>query len=396
MPLPHDFTTEPLTAAALMETLDYLLARAVAAGSTEGVLTRITDVRAEAGELRFITEEGATLASVPHSPFQDRGAWSSGTAYVPGDLVLAGGGRYLATVAHMAGASLADDVAAGRFSLLLPAAQPGAVGALRGPYDGATRYDAFDLVIQGGQVWQSLADGNLGHAVTEADWWAAVGVRLEGLPLWNAGDAGRVLSPLATGVLTWRALTTAEISDLPSPTPEDVGQVLGVGAGPTLDYVPPAPPGLICAYAGAVAPAGWLLCDGALVSRTGYAALFAAIGERYGAGDGTSTFALPDFRGRMALGVGTGSGLTGRTLGETGGAEAVALSTNHLPSHKHGFETRSSIGDASNPRGPVVGSPSNIVAFAEDAATNPVAATGGDEPHPNMPPFLGVNHLIKT
>lgn len=95
-------------------------------------------------------------------------------------------------------------------------------------------------------------------------------------------------------------------------------------------------PGVVVDYAGSAAPSGWLLCDGSAVSRTGAnAALFAAIGTAWGVGDGSTTFNVPDLRGRTAIGVGTGSGLTARALAATGGAETVALSTGEMPTHNH-------------------------------------------------------------
>lgn len=87
------------------------------------------------------------------------------------------------------------------------------------------------------------------------------------------------------------------------------------------------PPGVLLDYCGSAAPAGYLLCDGTAVSRTTYAALFAAIGIGFGAGNGTTTFNLPDCRGRVTMGSGTGSGLTARTFGANVGAETA--------SHKH-------------------------------------------------------------
>ena len=87
------------------------------------------------------------------------------------------------------------------------------------------------------------------------------------------------------------------------------------------------------------APRGWLLCDGSAVSRTEYATLYAAIGDTWGAGDGSTTFNLPDLRGRAPIGAGTGSGLTARTLGGKVGAESVTLTAaqSGLPAHTHGF-----------------------------------------------------------
>lgn len=96
------------------------------------------------------------------------------------------------------------------------------------------------------------------------------------------------------------------------------------------------------------APSGWLLCDGSAVSRTEYATLYAAIGDTWGAGDGSTTFNLPDLRGRAPIGAGTGSGLTARTLGDSIGVETHAhsgktgsttLNANQsgLPAHTHSF-----------------------------------------------------------
>lgn len=96
-----------------------------------------------------------------------------------------------------------------------------------------------------------------------------------------------------------------------------------------------SPPGMLAPFAGSSAPTGWLLCDGAAVSRSTYANLFAAIGTAYGAGNGTSTFNVPDMRGRTPVGRNAGSF---PTLGDTGGAESVTLTAaqSGLPSHGHG------------------------------------------------------------
>jgi microcystin-dependent protein len=99
------------------------------------------------------------------------------------------------------------------------------------------------------------------------------------------------------------------------------------------------PAGVVAQWAGGAAPTGWLLCDGSAVSRTTYATLFGAIGTTFGTGDGSTTFNLPDSRGRAVIGAGTGSGLTNRVKGTNGGAETVALTTSNLPSHDHGGGT---------------------------------------------------------
>ena len=93
--------------------------------------------------------------------------------------------------------------------------------------------------------------------------------------------------------------------------------------------------GLVLPFAGVAAPTGWLLCNGAAISRSTYARLFAIIGTVYGAGDGTNTFNLPDLRGRVPVGAGQGSGLANRTLGAYGGEENHALSWVETGSHYH-------------------------------------------------------------
>lgn len=88
-------------------------------------------------------------------------------------------------------------------------------------------------------------------------------------------------------------------------------------------------------YAGVSAPAGWLACDGSAVARSAYADLYAVVGIIYGAGDGSTTFNLPDMRGRTAIGVGQGTGLTNRALSGMIGAETHQLSVDEMPSHNH-------------------------------------------------------------
>src|SRR6185436_2450639 len=86
-------------------------------------------------------------------------------------------------------------------------------------------------------------------------------------------------------------------------------------------------------------PAGWLLCDGRAVSRTAYPALFGALSTVWGVGDGSTTFNLPDLRGRAPIGAGTGTGLSARALGASVGAETHTLTTAQMPAHNHGGVT---------------------------------------------------------
>lgn len=168
------------------------------------------------------------------------------------------------------------------------------------------------------------------------------------------------------------------------------------------------PPGSLLMFAGASAPDGYLLCDGSAISRTTYNILFATIGTTYGVGNGTTTFNLPDFRGRGALGGGTGAGLTPRTVGGTGGAETVTLSTDEMPSHSHTHNANGGAGSGAAPAtGLAYSNGANTAGAGLDATngelnlyTTPIAlslnSTGGGDPHENMSPFLVVNFIIKT
>lgn len=149
-------------------------------------------------------------------------------------------------------------------------------------------------------------------------------------------------------------------------------------------------PGDLKATALAAAPSGWLLCNGAAVSRIGAnAALFAAIGTTYGVGDGTTTFNLPDLAGRVPMGVGTpagAAGATAHTLAQKAGEETHVLTTAEIPAHVHAM----GITTAAAPKTDT-GATSTAAAGAQNTAVN----TGGGGAHNNLPPYLGVNWLVK-
>ncbi|HRY30420.1 MAG TPA: tail fiber protein [Elusimicrobiota bacterium] len=155
------------------------------------------------------------------------------------------------------------------------------------------------------------------------------------------------------------------------------------------------PVGSIVAYAGNAAPAGWRLCDGAAVSRTTYATLFTAIGTSYGGGDGSTTFNLPDLRGRVAVGrdnmggttanrVTAASGMAGTTLGAAGGTETTTLSLAQIPPHDHGSGY---LGGQNLGAGAI-----NYVCYSNGGIS---ISQGSGQAHQNMPPSLIVNHIIK-
>jgi microcystin-dependent protein len=123
-----------------------------------------------------------------------------------------------------------------------------------------------------------------------------------------------------------------------------------------------SPLGAVQDYAGSGDPnTNWLICDGRAISRTTYATLYAKIGTTWGVGNGTTTFNIPDLRGRVTVGAGSGSGLTARTLAQTLGEETHQLSTGEMPTHSH---TVNDPGHAHSlyiwvTGGPTNGSPSN-------------------------------------
>lgn len=151
-------------------------------------------------------------------------------------------------------------------------------------------------------------------------------------------------------------------------------------------YTPPA--GLILPYAGSAIPSGWLECTGQAVSRTTYAALFAVTGTTFGTGDGSTTFNVPDLRGRTPIGVGTGSGLTARSLGSSGGAETHALAIGEMPSHSHSYALTDNSGSGSDTN-PAKGNGNNPVVVG-------VSSTGSGTAHNNMQPWVALTFLIKV
>jgi microcystin-dependent protein len=148
------------------------------------------------------------------------------------------------------------------------------------------------------------------------------------------------------------------------------------------------PAGALLPYAGRNVQDGWLLCDGSAVSRTTYADLFTAIGTTYGTGDGSTTFTLPDMRGRTAIGAGQGPSLSNRPLGATGiGEEMHTLSTAEMPAHSHGLTTYSSL------RGYAAGE-----AYSDhwkNTTSGNTASAGSGNSHNNMQPSLPLNYIIK-
>jgi microcystin-dependent protein len=152
--------------------------------------------------------------------------------------------------------------------------------------------------------------------------------------------------------------------------------------------------GEITMFAGNFAPAGWMFCEGQLISISENETLFQLIGTTYG-GDGQSTFALPDLRGRLPIHMGNGF-----VLAESGGAEEITLTTSQIPAHSHPLLGTSNPAATDNPSGAyLANTPTGKLVYSGGTGTvaqnpNKVTNTGGNQPHDNMQPYLCVNFII--
>lgn len=195
-------------------------------------------------------------------------------------------------------------------------------------------------------------------------------------------------------------------------------QLFDVGMETNFDHdvrvlgTPLVPIGTILDFAAATAPSGYLVCDGSAVSRTTYSALFAVIGTTWGSGDGSTTFNIPDFRGRTSIGSGTGTApdATAHALGSGGGMETVTLTTSQIPAHSHDahsnstykfyvgqadayFQSDKRVATASSSGSYYFATQDTTRGFTEKGATE---NAGGGGSHGNMTPYRTVTKIIRA
>lgn len=239
------------------------------------------------------------------------------------------------------------------------------------------------FAMMAGDVKQSSGDvtvnGTL-HTVNSVQSEALIQAR-DGLNIGSAKTGGQVmLMASSLGELQTPALIVSGNASVSGRVRDKTGYVMPVGS--------------LLPYAGKNAPDGWLLCNGWSVPRTTYADLFTVISTTYGAGDGSTTFTLPDMQGRTAIGAGQGSqpiALANRTLGQKDGEETHILSTLEMPAHTHGYTTYGSYRRLTG----VLDSTGTKNSWQDSNSSVSTVSAGGNQGHNTMPPFLVLNYIIK-
>lgn len=163
--------------------------------------------------------------------------------------------------------------------------------------------------------------------------------------------------------------------------------------------------GSVVLFAGNYAPRGWAFCQGQLLSIAQNTALFSILGTTYG-GNGQTTFALPDLRGRVPVGQGAGPGLSPISLGEMYGTQTVQLTTQQMPQHNHFVQVAGGNADTATSTNNFLatananygGDPVTINTYngVQSSTLNPasISFTGNSLPHDNNQPSLGLNYII--
>ncbi len=221
---------------------------------------------------------------------------------------------------------------------------------------------------------------------------------------------------LRSGAAPWTGAQNANSQKLKNlGTPTDPGDAVSLSF--LQGYLPS---GIIMDYAGTSAPSGWLLAAGQAVSRSTYATLFGILGTRYGSGDGSTTFNLPDLRGRVTAGkddmngtaanrlTSAASGVAGTTLGGAGGAQTHTLTIAQLANHGHGIVDAGHTHPWGNHAQGFALTPGNFGSFAQGGPDPSALSTanaytgisiqnnGGNQAHNNVQPTIIMNKIIKV
>lgn len=365
--------------------------------TTDDLITNLGVIQRADGALNngIVTFDSlsATTKALLGTTMVPKGDWATTTSYAVMDLVTESGSTYICAVAHTSG-TFATDLAAGKWMVWSYIGSGDVVLGPASATDGdIARFDG----TTGKLIKAGLAVGTGANNIVQLD---------------GSGDFPSALSV----VIGPASATDGHVAQFDGTTGRLVKDGLAVGTsannlvqldadgklpavdGSALTGLSLLPAGVVVPYAGSIAPAGWLLCYGQAVSRTTYASLFSLISTTYGSGDGSTTFNLPDLRGRVVAGkdnmggtsanrlTGLTGGVDGDVLGATGGTETHTLTTTQMPAHAHSIYGQDP-GAIANGFALTVGSRGGTAAVTADA--------GGGAAHNNVQPVIVLNYIIK-